>query len=311
MNPHRPFRFGVLAGSTGTALRRDARRAEELGYSSFLVPDHLGQELGPLVSLAVAAEHTERIALGTLMLAVDLRRPVVLFKELATLEQLAPGRLEIGLGAGWFAPDFTRSGTPFDPPGRRIDRLDEAVTILKGLWTQPRFSFQGQHYVIADAYGEPRPSAPAATRWTLGGGGRRMLEVAARHADIVSLSARMASGGKDTSFGVSAIAAAFDRRAAWVRDLAGDRFAALELQTLVFATAVGTDSARYADRVLSRMFGLPAADALASPLALVGTVDEICERLLAHRDRFGISYWVINAAHSTAFADVVAKLDGS
>src|SRR5439155_5159997 len=212
-----------------------------------LVPDHLGQEWGPLVSVAMAAGCTERIAVGTLMLAVDLRRPVVLFKELATLAQFAPDRLEIGLGAGWYGPDFTRAGADMDPPSVRIQRLDEAARIIKGLWTGRRFSFSGKHFTVAEAVGEPRPPRPDAARWAMGGGGRRMLEVAVRHADIVSLSARMSSGAKDSTFGRSATAEEFDRRAAWVRRLAGDRLADIELQCLVFAGAVTDDSGRYAD----------------------------------------------------------------
>jgi probable F420-dependent oxidoreductase len=235
---------------------------------------------------------------------------VVLYKELATLAQLVPGRLEIGMGAGWLRADFTRAGVPFDPPSTRIERLDEAVTILKGLWRQQQFSMDGKHYSIVDASGDPRPPTAEQPRWTLGGGGRRVLAVAARHADIVSMSARLSSGSKDATFGASATAGAFVRRARLVRQLAGDRIADIELQTLVFAVAIVPDSGRYAERVLSRMFGLPAAEALASPLALVGTVGEVCERLAAHRDLLGTSYWVIPAAQMTGFAGVVAKLSG-
>lgn len=311
MTGYRPFRFGVLAAppTDAAAWRRTARRAEELGYSALLVPDHLGQEWGPLTALAVAAEHTTRIRLGTLMLAADLRHPVVLFKELATLAQLAGDRLEIGLGAGWYAPDFTRAGVPMRPAGERIDRLDEAVQILRGLWAQRRFSFAGKHFTVEDASGEPAPPGPAI--WMLGGGGRRMLEVAARHADVVSFSARMSSGGKDSGFGASATAAQFDRRVAWVREYAGERYADIEHQCLVFAGAVVADRTRYAERVLARMFGLPAAQALDSPLALAGTVEEIRAELVARRERYGISYWVVNGAQLEQFGDVVAALRGT
>jgi probable F420-dependent oxidoreductase len=309
----RPLRFGVLAAPArdAPAWRRTARRAEELGYSALLVPDHLGQQWGPLVSLAIAAEQTDRIALGTLMLAVDLRCPVVLFKELATLGQFAPGRLEIGLGAGWFAGDFTASGVALAPPATRIERLDEAAQILKGLWAHKRLSFRGRHYQVAEASGEPRPPDPDAVRWVLGGGGRRVLEVAARHADIVSLSARMSSGAKDSSFGASATAGQFDRRAGWLRHFAGDRLAGIEVQCLVFAAAVVADRDRYAARVLSPMFGLPPELALDSPLALAGTVGQICDQLLARRERFGISYWVVGGAQMEQFAAVVSKMSGS
>jgi probable F420-dependent oxidoreductase len=308
----RPFRFGVLAGQARdpAGWRHTARRAEELGYSALLVPDHLDQQWGPLVSLAVAAEQTQRIALGTLMLAADLRRPAVLFKELATIAQLAPGRLEIGLGAGWLAGDFAAAAVELDPAATRIDRLEEAVQILKGLWERRRLTFHGQHYQVTDAAGEPRPADPA-VKWVLGGGGRRVLQVAARHADIVSLSARMSSGRKDSSFGATATAEQFDRKVGWVRCFAGDRLAGIELQCLILAAAVVPNRERYATRVLSPMFGLPAARAMESPLALAGTVHQICADLRARRERFGISYCVIPGAQMEPFAEVVAELDGS
>ncbi|MEU8566875.1 TIGR03621 family F420-dependent LLM class oxidoreductase [Streptomyces pathocidini] len=304
-----PFRFGVLAGGAKDAAtwREQARRTEELGYSALLVPDHMGQEWGPLVSLALAAEHTSRIALGTLMLAANLRQPAVLYKELATLELAAPGRLEIGLGAGWLATDATRAGLPFEPAGARIRRLDEAVSIIRRLWDEGTATHDGDYFSAAGAVGEPRPNP---VRWAMGGGGPQMLRTAVRHADIVSLSARLSSGRKDNSFGASATAERFDERVRWVREAAGARIHDIELQTLLFAAAVVPDSARYADRVLSRMFGLPAEEALDSPLALVGNADEICERLHVRRERYGISYWVVPAAQLESFAPIVARMAG-
>ncbi|MFJ6194851.1 TIGR03621 family F420-dependent LLM class oxidoreductase [Micromonospora sp. NPDC092111] len=309
--PDRPFRFGVLAnGARDIVTWRDqARTAEALGYHGFLVPDHLGREWGPLVSLAVAAEATRTIALGTLVLGVDLRVPTVLFKELATLAQLAPGRLEIGLGAGWLAEDYTRAGVPMAPASTRIERLDEAATMLRTLWTERRLSYLGRHYQVTDAVGEPATD-PAGVRWVLGGGGRRMLTVAAAHADVVSLGARLSGGVKGPSFGTSATIDRFDERLRWVRDAAGPRFAGIELQCLVQACAVTSDRDRYASRVLARMFGLDSRDALDSPLALVGTVEQLCDRLTVLRDRLAISYWVVPAAQMKPFADVVARLAG-
>lgn len=304
------FRFGVLAGplSDVDAWRQRARQAEELGYSSLLVPDHMGREWGPLVSLAVAAGCTTRLQLGTLMLAVDLRLPSVLFKELATLDLLAPGRLEIGLGAGWFGQDFERAGVPMAPHATRIERLDEAAALLRQLWDTGTASRQGGHYPVAGAVGTPRPQ-PA--RWTMGGGGRRMLRTAVRHADIVSLNARLDSAAKGSQFGQSATAAAFDRRTAWVKEFAADRGTDPQVQCLAHAAAVVPDAKRYGDRVLARMFGLPVEDALDSPLSLVGTVEEIVTRVLDRRERFGISYYVVPAAQVADFAPVVERLSGA
>jgi probable F420-dependent oxidoreductase len=307
----RPFRFGVLAAGArdAAAWRGQARDAESMGYHGFLVPDHLGQEWGPLVSLAIAAEATTSIVLGTLMLAIDLRVPTVLFKELATLAQIASGRLEIGLGAGWLAQDYARAGVPMAPAGSRIDRLDEAAGMLRTLWTEHRLTHCGRHYTVADAVGAP-PTATSEVRWVMGGGGHRMLRVAAAHADVVSLNARMSGGTKGSSFGETATIDRFVERVGWVRAAAGDRFADIELQCMAHACAVTADRERYGSRVLARMFGLDPAEALASPLALVGTVEEICDRLQHLRGRLGISYWVVPSAQQGPFAGVVARLAG-
>ncbi|TDC79214.1 TIGR03621 family F420-dependent LLM class oxidoreductase [Streptomyces hainanensis] len=309
MNDPRPFRFGVLAGGArnAAAWREQCRRAEDLGYSSLLVPDHMDREWGPLTSLAIAAEHTSSLALGTLMLAAGLRQPAVLYKELATLDQAAPGRLEIGLGAGWLDSDFIRAGLPVEPAPVRIERLEETSLILRELWDRGTVTTRGRLVSADGAVGEPRPQ-PA--RWAMGGGGRLMLRAAARHADIVSLSAQLSSGRKDSTFGPSARAERFDERVRWVREAAGTRTVEHEFQCLLFAAAIVPDSARYADRVLSRQFGLPPAEALDSPLALIGGVNEVCDRLLARRERYGISYWVLPAAQQEPFAEVVARLAG-
>ncbi|MDX3225469.1 TIGR03621 family F420-dependent LLM class oxidoreductase [Streptomyces sp. ME19-01-6] len=307
---HRPFRFGVLAGACPdlAAFRRLVRRTEETGYSSLLVPDHLDQRWGPLVSLALAAGWTSRLTLGTLMLAADLRRPAVLFKELATLDQAAPGRLEIGLGAGWFAPDFARAGVPMDPPAIRIARLEETVHIVRELWDKGAVTYRGRYCSAIDAIGEPRP-APA--RWVMGGGGRTMLRTAARHADIISLTAQLSAARKEVPLGANAAAERFDQRVAWIREDAGDRLAALELQCLLTAAAVVRDSRDHAERVLAPAFGLPPDEVLDSPVVLAGEVPEICDRLRARRERYGISYWVVPAARAEEFEPVVARLAGT
>ncbi|HXP22083.1 MAG TPA: TIGR03621 family F420-dependent LLM class oxidoreductase [Streptosporangiaceae bacterium] len=311
MTGDRRFRFGVLASAArdGKTWRQQAIDAEAFGYRCLCVPDHLGQEWAPLVALTIAACATSGISLGTLMLAADLRLPSVLFKELATLAQIAPGRLEVGLGAGWLATDYRRAGLPMAPAAERIARLDEAVTILKKLWQDRSVTFHGTYYTVHEAVGQPIPP-PGQVRWVLGGGGRRMLAVAAAQADVISLGARLSNSGKGSEFGQSAMLCRFDERVSWIRADAGDRFDDIEFSVLVHACAITDDRDRYASRVLTRMFGLSGDDALASPLTLVGSVDEICDKLLRLRDRLGISYWVVPAAQMRPFADVVARLDG-
>jgi probable F420-dependent oxidoreductase len=309
---HHPFRFGVYAGAPSGIddLRALAVGCEQAGYASLLVPDHLDERWSPVVSLALAAGWTSRIALGTLMLAVDLRLPVVLFKDLATLDQAAPGRLEIGLGAGWYPPDFARAGIPMAPPGIRIQRLAETAHILRELWDKGTVSYEGRHCSAGDAIGAPRPG-PAT--WVMGGGGPRMLRTAAERADIVSLTARLSSGRRDTPLGDNARAERFDERVRWVRRFAAEAGRPLtpRLQCLLIDAAVVTDSARYARRELAPRFGLPPGEVLDSPVVLAGTVDEICARLRERRERFGISYWVLPAARWKQFVPVVERLTGT
>lgn len=311
MTNDRRFRFGLLANGArdASAWCQQARDAESLGYSSLLAPDHLGHEWAPIVALTMAASVTTDISLGPLMLAVDMRSPAVLFKELATLAQLARDRLEIGIGAGWLADDFKRAGLDMAPPATRIERAAEAVTILKSLWQGDSVTFAGKHYAVSDAVAQPSPPCPA--KWVLGGGGRKMLAVATEHADIVSLAAQLSNSGKGAAFGQSATLSKFRERVRWIRDDAGPRFDQIELQVLAQVCALGQDRERYASRVLTRMFGLAAEDALESPLALVGTDGEVCDRLRLLRDEIGVSYWIVPAAQMRPFAEVVARLAGS
>jgi probable F420-dependent oxidoreductase len=308
MTHQRRFRFALLAKGArdADAWRQQAVEAQSLGYDALLAPDHLGQEWAPVVSLTSAASVTTTISLGTLMLAVDMRSPVVLFKELATVAQLAPGRLEIGIGAGWLANDFKRAGVDMAAPATRIERVAEAVIILKSLWQGSAVTFAGQHFSVSDALPQPTPLGPV--KWVLGGGGRKMLAVAAEHADIVSLGAQLSNSGKGSAFGKSATIDKFRERVRWVRDDTGPRFDTIELQVLAQVCAITPDRDRYASRVLTRMFDLAPEDALASPLALVGTVTEVCDRLQVLRDELGVSYWVVPAAQMRPFAEVVGRL---
>ncbi|WP_304450686.1 TIGR03621 family F420-dependent LLM class oxidoreductase [Nocardiopsis sp. YSL2] len=305
----KPFRFGVLAanGTEASDWRRRARLVESLGYSSLLFPDHQDKDWGPLVSLAVAAEHTSRLRLGTLMLAAGLRSIPLLYKEMATLDLMSGGRTEIGLGAGWYAQDYERAGVEMVSARERIALLEESVEVFTGLWEEGMASLSGRYLRIEGAVGRPRPIQEKAPL-TIGGGGERVLGVAARHAGIVNIGAVLSSGGKDTRFGASATAERFDERVRLVRELTAERDSPPELQCLAFAAAVTDQRERYARRVLSPMFGLPPDEALDSPLAVVGSVDQICDILVERRERYGITYWVIPVHLAEAFAPVVARL---
>src|SRR5947207_14304512 len=193
----RPFRFGVVAES---APSREAwielvRRSENLGYATFLLADHYVNEFPPIAALMAAADAASTIHIGSLVFDNDFRHPVVLAKEVATLDLLSGGRFELGLGAGWKLPEYEWAGIPFNPPGVRIDRLAEAVRVLKGLFADGPLTFSGRHYAIAGLDGQPKPLQRPHPPITIGGGGRRILSLAAREADTVSLIPRALPDG--------------------------------------------------------------------------------------------------------------------
>ena len=304
-----PFRFSVLSSTTPTmtAWRDHARLAEGSGYSALYVTDHLDNQFGPLVAATVAAEATTSLHVGTLVLNNDLRNPVVLAKEFATLGLAAEGRVEVGFGAGWLRSDYAQAGIEYDDPATRVDRLAESVAVMKSLWSNEETTFAGKHYTVAGARCDPRPTTPP--RVMVGGGSKRILTVAAKQADIVGVNTSLASGVKGGDLATSATLDHYDRCLAWVRDAAGDRFGSLELQIAAFAIMV-VDSRRAAERT-AMMLGFDGEAALDLPIVLIGSVDELCERLIERRQRWGFSNIVVPGEALEAFAPVVARLAGS
>jgi probable F420-dependent oxidoreductase len=281
---------------------------EALGYSVLSMPDHLGDQLAPLPALAAAAAATTSLRLGTWVLANDFRHPVMLAKEAATLDLLSDGRLELGIGAGWMNEDYSGSGIPKDSPGVRIERLAEALRVLRGLWSEAPLTFRGRHYTVTDLDGRPKPlqrPLPVA----LGGGGRRILELAAREADIIGLAASLPGGRMDRESGRSQTAAATDEKIGWVRGAARERLDRIELHARVLTTAVG-DGALARAAELGAPFGLSAQELLDSPHALVGPESRIAEHVLAARERWGFSYFTMSEDAAAALAPVVGKLAG-
>ena len=312
----RPFRFGVgpagLNGhppqSTARGWADLARRLEDLGYSALNAGDHLDDRLGPMAALAAAGAATSRLRLGTFMLSNDYRHPAVLAKELATIDVLSDGRLEAGIGAGWLADDYRRAGIEFDRPGQRIERLAEAVAVIKALFASERASFVGRYYTIDDLPGLPRP-VQSPPPLVMGGGGERILRLSAREAEIVALIVSRRPGRLGAPPGESASAAWVAQRVAWVRDEAGARFHDVELQLYVHVIEV-TDNRRSAADAISARVGLTADDVLASPHVLVGTVAQMCADLRQRREEYGVSYLGLSADYIHAFAPVVAELAG-
>lgn len=308
----RPFRFGVQTktAASRTEWRDTIRRIDDLGYGTVTLPDHFDDQLSPTVALMAAADASERLKLGTLVWCNDYRHPVVLAKETATLDLLSDGRLELGIGAGWMRSDYEQAGMVYDRPGQRIDRMIEAIEILKGLFADGPFSFNGQHYTVQNLEGTPKPVQRPHPPFLVGGGGPRFLRLAGRHADIVGINFNLAAGALTADIGSDATAERYEEKLSWVREGAGDRFDDIELHLRVFITAV-TDDRRGMAEMLAAGVGLTPEQGLASPYALVGTPAQIADDLRERRERYGVSYVVVGQDVIDDFAPVVAELAGS
>jgi probable F420-dependent oxidoreductase len=309
----RKFRFSVIAPKCGSGkeLTEQARKAEALGYSSFFVPDHfIEHDLAPTVALAHIAAVTDTLRVGPLVLGNDYKHPVVLAREMATLDLLSDGRLELGIGAGWMTADYEKAGIPLDRPGVRIARLAESITVLKGLLADGPFTFSGEHYRITELDGMPKPVQRPAPPFLIGGGGKKILALAAREAQIVGINANLRTGvGESPETAQSLVPAATDQKLAWLRDAAGSHFDELEIQTLLGFVHV-TDDAAGIVKAIASSFGVSEDDALLAPATLVGSHDGMAELLERRRERWQMSYIVVPVEATEALAPVVARLAG-
>jgi probable F420-dependent oxidoreductase len=314
VNPTRPFRFGVMFHSAGTRqiLTEKARRVEDLGYSTFLLPDHLDQSFGALPALAVAAEVTTRLRLGTLVLANDFRHPVQLAKDIAMLDLLSGGRFELGLGAGWRQREYEQAGISYDSTPVRINRLAESLHVLTGLFADGTFAFAGEFYTVADLDGQPKPAQQPHPPILVGGGGKRILSLAAREANIVSIipRARPEGSGQQSADWSSATEAATRKKLDWIREAAGDRFDALELNAMVYAVMVADDRRAAASKLADR-FDLTQEDVIASPNILVGSIEQMVDDLRHRREDFRISYIAVPEHFMEPFVPVMERLVGT
>jgi probable F420-dependent oxidoreductase len=314
----RPFRFGVqcsalpggTAATTGEGWRELARRVEGEGFDLLTVADHLDDQLAVVPALQAAADATTELRIGALVLCNDYRHPVVLAKEAATLDVLSGGRLEVGIGAGWMTSDYAAAGLELDRPGRRIERLAEALDVIEALWADGEATGEGEHYRITGLDGRPKPVQRPRPPILLGGGGRRMLGLAARRADIVGLNINLAKGVIDADAGPDGTAAATDRKLGWIREAAGDRFDELELQVRVHMVVPTDDREGTAD-LYGPLLGISGPDALQSPHALVGATDAIVDDLLARRERWGISCIGVSIDAIDTIAPVIVALKGT
>jgi probable F420-dependent oxidoreductase len=310
----RPFRIGVgpsgLLGDLAGDWHRIVAEVEALGYSSLCLGDHLSM-MGPLPALAAAAAWSERLALGLMVAGNDYRAPVLLAQEAMTVQAISGGRLELGLGAGWDAGDYRQLGWPFDRPGARIDRLAEAVRIVKTYCVGEPFDFAGEHYRlegVVPAVRGPRP------RLMIGGGGPRVLGLAAREADIVGINVPL--GGADLRSSLAAGATASERVEAaveTVRAAAGPRLAEIELHVNVLAcevTATAAEGAARTAEVAARL-GVEPAELEDSPFVLVGVAEAIVAKLRRLRERLGVSYFTVPRAAAPGLAPLLPELLGT
>jgi probable F420-dependent oxidoreductase len=307
-----PFRFGIQCRGPADPAGWPAlaRKVEGLGYGTLTIADHFDDAMAPIPALMAAADATTTLRLGTMVLANDYRHPVIVAKEAATLDVLSGGRFELGIGAGWQAAEYAASGIPLDPPGVRVDRLEESLTILRGLFGEDPVHHAGPHYRIDGLVGFPRPVTIGGPPIVIGGGGPRVLRLAARHADVVALNVNLKAGVMDASAFPDGTPAATDRKLGWIREAAGDRFDALELQVRVHLAMVTDDRQGVIDE-LSPAFHLTPDEAAATPHAMVGSVAQITDQLVEQRERWGISYLGVSGDQLDALAPVVARLAGT
>lgn len=307
----RPFRFGIQASKANT---RDlwvdlARRSEGHGYSCLTMPDHFDDQLAPVPALMTAANVTTNLRVGALVWDNDYKHPAVLAKELATMDVLSDGRLELGIGAGWMISDYEQMGIPYDSAKVRIDRFVEGLRVIKGAMAEGAFSFSGDHYTITNYNGTPKPIQAPCPPILIGGGGKRVLSIAAREADIVGINATMSAGVIGPDAFNTMTAEAVDEKVAIVREAAGARFSDIEMNVRAFLVSI-TDDAKQAASGIASMLGVEPEMVEQSPFALVGPTSKLIEDLIERRERWGFSYIIVGADDVESFAPVVAALNG-
>ena len=312
----RPFRFlaEARAIASGRELAETARRAEGLGIDTLVIPDHLIPQLAPIPAMAVIAAATDRLRVSGFVLNNDLRHPAVLAQDLATLDVLSEGRLDVAIGAGWNRAEYEAVGIGFDPARVRQARLAEAVAVLKGCFGDGPFSFAGAHYTITDHDAQPKPVQRPHPPFLIGGGGRRTLELAAREAQIVGLAPRILPNGAGDPASITVAATA--EKIGWVRAAGGDRFGDLELNVYPSMTGISItdhplrEATELAERLEARS-GVRVApeDLLESPHIFIGSVDGLVEKLRRHRAELGVSSVMVGTVDE--LVPVVERLAGT
>jgi probable F420-dependent oxidoreductase len=317
----RLFRFAVSSSATpsGSAWGELARRAEALGFSTLHVSDHYqgvgangGQELAAVPAMAAAAAATTTLRVGARVMCIDYKHPVVLAKEAATIDKLSDGRLELGLGAGWVASEYESMGVAMDDAPTRVDRLAEYITFFKAFFAGGEVNMNTPHVNVTGLMAQPAVVQQPHPPIIIGGGSPRVLRLAGAEADIVSFNFDNRAGVVGPAGVASSGADAMDNKVRWVQEGAGARFDAIELEVGAYFTVVTTDqtAADATGTKMGEMFGLSGPDMIDHPNTLIGTVDDIADRLQRRRDRYGFSYVTVSDRNMEAFAPVVERLAG-
>ncbi len=319
-SPKRPFRFLTDTADhlDGPGLAAFARRVESLGYSAVMTSDHLTAHYAPVPFLATVAAATERLRVGTFVFNTNLRHPAVLAQDLATIDRLSGGRLEIGIGAGWNRPEHDAIGIPFEPVGTRIGKLAEAIAVLKGCFGDAPLTFDGTHYTIAELDAQPKPVQRPHPPLFIGGGGKRLLTLAAKEAQIIGLAPRITKDAKGLP-GLDAPSitlAATEEKIGWVRAAAGDRFIELEFNTyptagpMVLTHDAKAEARRRVDQLRARTgVELTVEEVLESPHVFIGSLPQLTRKFRDLRERLGISSFLLDDAET--FAPLVDALAGT
>jgi len=317
----KPFRFLAEPGdlADGAALVEAARTAEAVGYTTFVYPDHVVNPYGMLPVLAWAAATTSRLRVAPFVANNDFRHPALLAQDLATLDLLSGGRVDVAIGAGWNRPEYEALGLSFDANATRVSRLAVAVTVLKGCFADGPFSFAGEHYTVTAYDGLPKPVQRPHPPLFIGGGGRRVLSLAGREADIVGLSPRTLAtpAGENVRPDPRTMTiAATEEKIGWVREAAGERFEGLDLNVYpTGAPAMITDQARKSagdlrDRIRARTgIELTTDELLESPHVFIGSVDGLVAKFRELRERLGINSFMTGDINT--LAPVVERLAGT
>lgn len=304
----RPLRFSTQAGAaaSGEEWMARARRLETLGYSALLIPDHvIGTQLWSIFpALTAAATATSKLRVGTLVIANDFRNPLLLAREFATLDLVSGGRAEIGLGAGWALRDYESLGIPYDRGRVRVERLAESVRVMKRLFTEEKVTHEGRYYRLKEAQLGPKPVQRPHPPIHIAGGGREILSLAGREADIVGIIAMVGGAGRVREQR-EVTAEASVEKIGWVREAAGDRFDEIELSMFLDVTL--TDDAEGAVRELAKQFDRPPEQITESAYRVVGTVDDVRRRVLEMRE-LGFTYFCLRGPNVEELGPLVRKL---